>query len=105
MPDLDGYLTCLANRHRRFLLYHLGNRERTSVDELASALATEFYGPADRRSRGPDAVATELRHNHLPKLAELSVVDYDPRSGTVVVRELPPELEALLEVTCRFDSR
>ena len=105
MSDLDAYHRCLANRHRRVLLYKLRDRELTTVEELASTLAAEFYGPPGGRGRGRDEAATELHHHHLPKLDELSVVDYDARSGMVRVRELPPELEALLAVTERFDRR
>lgn len=105
MTDLNAYHRCLANRHRRVLLYDLRDRELTTVEELASTLAAEFYGHPGRRVRGRDEVAMELRHHHLPKLDELSIVDYDARSGTVRVHELPPELEALLDVTERFDGR
>lgn len=105
MPDLDAYLRCLANRHRRVLLYDLRDREVTTVDELAATLFAEFYGPARGPGRGRDEAAAELRHNHLPTLDDLSVVDYDPRSGTVRVLEFPPELDALLEATERLDRR
>lgn len=103
MPELDVWIRCLANRHRRILLYHLRDREVTSVDELAAALFAEFYGQARGRARGRDAAETELRHHHLPKLDDLSVVDYDARSGTVRVLPFPPELETLLEVTEPID--
>lgn len=103
MTDLDRYLQCLANRRRRFLLYHLGAREVTTVERLASTLVTEFDGPAPGDLLGPEEVAAELRHNHLPKLDDLSVVDYDARSGQVTVLESPRELEVLLDATERFD--
>lgn len=103
MADLDAYLECLASRHRRVLLYPLRDRTVTTVDELAAALFAEFYGPP--RGRGRDEAAAELRHHHLPKLDDLSVVDFDARSGTVRVLPFPAELEALLEVTERLDRQ
>lgn len=105
MTDLDPYHRCLANRHRRVLLYELRDRELTSIEELADTVVVEFYGPPGRRARGRDEAAVELRHHHLPELEELAVVDYDARSGTVRVLEFPTELEALLDVSERFERR
>lgn len=98
MADLDDYLRYLADQRRRHLLYHLADEDETTVEELAASLSgtlPESAGPA----REIDEVAMELRHHSLPKLDELSVVEYDPRNGVVEVREIPAGLETLLDST------
>jgi hypothetical protein len=106
VADLAASLRCLANPRRRRLLYHLEGREATTVEDLARVLAgSEPGGDRDVGDGGDRAgeFALELRHHHVPTLEELSVVEYDPRSGVVEVGEFPAELEALLEVTRRLD--
>lgn len=72
---------CGRVQHVRDVLGH--PRRRGLLDELAS-LGSEhvrFETLVDRVvSRGPsdrDAVASDLHHVHLPKLAELGVISYD----------------------------
>lgn len=99
MADLDDYVRYLADRQRRELLYHLAEVDVTTVEELAAALSGTSPGSTPDRAGEADDVAVALRHHHLPKLDDLAVVEYDRRNGVVEVREIPAELETLLDST------
>lgn len=104
MADLDDYLRYLADRRRRELLDHLVELDATTVDDLAGSLSRSRPGAAPLRSGSADELSAELRHHHLPKLDDLSVVDYDCRTGTVDVLGVPPELRTLLDLTLELES-
>lgn len=85
--DRDGdraVLEALAHRRRRSALRLLLSRGRLHVEELVGGVA------AMERSRAGDATVDEtrlrvdLRHRHLPKLADAGLVDV--RDRTVCVR-------------------
>jgi len=95
----DTYLQLVADRRRRHLLQTLREEDTASVDDLAGKLASD--GGAS-----PERVAVDLHHNHLPKLADEEIVEYDSRSNTV--RYSPPKqfeavAETLLEESIQTD--
>jgi hypothetical protein len=73
-------LDLVGNRRRRRLLSLLWEEDGAwTVEELATRLAT---AESDAATETPpeerlEAVRIELYHTHLPKLAELGVVEYD----------------------------
>lgn len=83
---VDRVYDLLSDRRRRHLLYLLLDADRLSIDEIALRLAAwEGETPMtavedDRRRR----IGTALRHNHLPRLADHDVIEYDPDRETVV---------------------
>lgn len=86
----------LTNSRRRLLLSYLTGRgdDPASVDDLVDAVAERERpdpGPATHRDR----IAIDLHHVHLPKLADVGVIDYDPVAGTVRY-DGSGELESLL---------
>lgn len=99
MADLDDYLRYLADQRRRHLLYRLADEDATTVEELAASLSGPLPGPASRPTKEIDDVSVELQHHYLPRLDELAVIEYDRRNGVVDVREIPVELETLLDST------
>jgi hypothetical protein len=70
-------------------------RRRTALDILASANAPvtleELAATVAERESGPDIpdeatierVAITLHHNHLPKMADVGAIDYDPDTPRV----------------------
>lgn len=82
----DTVCTLLSDRHRRYVVDFLADRESSiALDELAAAVAaraieTESDGVPPERT---ETVATTLHHAHLPKLAAADVVDYDTETNTV----------------------
>jgi hypothetical protein len=86
LPESERF-RILADEQRRLALDVLDERSGpVDLDAVAAEVAT--------RSRGPDDVvdeedvhrtAIELHHVHLPLLADLNVLDYDPASRQLVV--------------------
>lgn len=98
-PSLDDCLTIIADRRRRKLIDHLRNNGngRARIDDVVNRLDREKLA-APRPGRPPDreALAMELHHNHLPKLEDYGVVDYDLERG--MIQYLPnDQLEAALD--------
>ncbi|WP_193570126.1 MULTISPECIES: hypothetical protein [Halorussus] len=114
--SLDAVLELLADRRRRYVLYHLAGvgEDRTLEVENVAARVDEWErewdaagrtdaakthavdadaedadeadaDAADRRER----VRVDLHHNHLPRLADAGLVDYDGRTGTIRSWEAP----------------
>ena len=76
----------LSDERRRALLEILDDGPAPlHRDELASALAEREAGGAVAADEHR-AVVVALHHNHLPRLADLGLVDYDRASGLVEPR-------------------
>jgi len=95
---LDTCLDLVADRNRRAIIRQLRRAEHdeTTVDTLVDQLhggesATGYDPPSDR-----DALLAQLHHNHLPKLADRDVIDFDPTDGTVRYRA-PDRIESVLD--------
>ena len=101
-PSFDTLFDLLADRRRRYALYALVGIEDGLTD--CSTLADEV-AMQEARNEGRmlsdslcEGIAAELRDEHLPKIAEADVVDFDERSGTVRYWR-QPTLEEYLEHT------
>lgn len=95
---LDGYLEIATDRTRRRLIQQLRLDEdgRTTVAELAEAMTDGHRPSGVDRPPDPEGIAVDLYHRHLPKLADLGVVEFDPDSRAV--RYLPDErMEAVVD--------
>lgn len=135
-PSLDAVFELLADRRRRYALYHLaevGEDRALDVEDVAARVAEwerewdATGNPADATGGGPEStdstggksdaadptggpadatgaepgatdststdrrerVRLDLHHNHLPRLADAGLIDYDARTGTVRSREAP----------------
>lgn len=83
----DVLLEAMANRRARYVLSYLDSASVDVLDleELADGVA-EWEVEAGVATDLEDCrhrVAVDLHHNHLPKLADAAIVDYDPRSKMV----------------------
>lgn len=90
----------LAEPRRRFLLYQLADGDgRASLDDLAVRIAAwEREVPVEVVDEEAEQfVYVSMVHNHLPRLADYDVVEYDLRSDEVVLAEGFSDLESLLE--------
>ncbi len=103
----ENVLQLIADPRRRTILHHL--RETggiaVSVDELTDALATKRTEPSPRdatntlssRQSADDAGAkAELHHDHLPRLADAGIIEYDRHDG-LVRYHAHERLESLLQ--------
>lgn len=79
----DRYRLLAADR-RRTVLEVLGERT-TPVDlqDLARAVAARENGGKRADQGAVQRVALALHHDHLPRMSDLGVVDYDPRTNRV----------------------
>ena len=85
---LNAMFGLLCVPRRRYVLYHLfDERGVLTIDDIARHVAARERGvPPDAVSEADhQRVVVSLVHNHLPRLAEHGIVDYDCRSGDVVL--------------------
>lgn len=83
----------LADGDRRHIISSLLKSDDgiVTVDDLTQEIATQ----SDDREQ----VRLRLYHCHLPKLRDLGFLDYDWRSGDVVLTEGAKNLRAIFEAT------
>lgn len=80
--SLDACLLLVSDRRRRQIIRHLRHSgDKKTVDGLVSQL----LDTESQVSESPDRkhLGIQLRHSHLPMLADYGVVQYDPESETV----------------------
>ena len=82
--SIDTILELLAHRYRRDLLGYLYDRpERTqTIEELTEHVLERETGMRNEQ-RSREAVELQLRHIHVPKLAEAGLLEYDDRDQRV----------------------
>lgn len=93
--EINQRFALLDQYERRCIIHFLQEAEtgHVSISDLVSHLQKQDPTPDES-----DKLAIALHHNHLPKLAEIDVVNFDSRSETV--RYNGDELvEVLLELT------
>ncbi|WP_435180882.1 DUF7344 domain-containing protein [Halorussus sp. AFM4] len=100
---LDRYLRTLGDERRRHLLYYLSDNPSATVDELAREVAAR---DTDRATSAVseeecDRMRAKLHHEHLPRLRDYGIVDYDERNRDVRLVDRSQVLLMLLQV-CRF---
>lgn len=85
-PALDAALDLLSNRRRRYVLYHLRNRDgAVTLDELAERVAS-WEGDADE-SDDESRVLADLYHSQLPRLADAGAITFDEEEGFVALAD------------------
>jgi hypothetical protein len=100
MPySFDQTLELISVARRRTLLYHLKDCGTGTMllDDLVDAVATrERAIPARDTPDSADSVRVSLVHAHLPRLADLGILDYDTETETVTYYG-NPALESFLQ--------
>lgn len=93
----------LADRQRRYALYHLRDCGSASLEAVAEQVADW-----ERERDGADPTAAQVRallhHVHLPALDDAALVEYDPRANDVAYREAPAALELLLDASASLET-
>ena len=81
----DDALSLLGHHRRRDVLYYLREHELATDETLATELAAAELdcAPDDVTATDREPILIELRHHHLPKLADGRLVEFDRRSGAV----------------------
>lgn len=79
-PRIDRSFAALSDPCRRAVCRYAMRTEASRLDTAEIADYVVDRTPADRDRR---TVATELRHVHLPKLADAGLLEYERDSGVV----------------------
>lgn len=91
----------LSNCRRRFVLHYLlQNGENTTIREVAEQVAA-WESSADTEYVDSDArkrVYTALQQNHLPKMDEAGIVDFQKDRGVIEKTDAAEELDIYLEI-------
>lgn len=98
----------LSNPRRRFLLYRFLENDRANLTEIALQIAAWEKGTSieDVSENLHQRIEIVLVHNHLPRLADHGVIEYDRRSGDIVVRDGFEELRPVIDqIREEYDQR
>ena len=89
---LANSLGVLGHQVRRKVLTLLAERNVLH----RSGLAQKIVGDDEIPHENVERVTLSLHHNHLPKLADHDYVEYDPRTGDVVLWKDPSAVKSSL---------
>lgn len=97
--DTDDALQVLADPHRRAVVSSLLDQEAgTFEDELVDDVLQEAVSSTGNRTEIRSRVATRLQHAHLPKLADVGLIEWDRNKRFVEPTDSLSALEPLLDV-------
>lgn len=101
MASLDEIFDILRKKRRRYALYYLEQQDRpVSVSELTERIA-HWESDPDQFTI-PDGkfedIEVMLKHQHLPKAAEVEFIEYDEDRQEIVLTGSPSEFKAILSV-------
>lgn len=103
----DTIFSVLSNRRRRWVLHFLKQHDgqRVSLRTLVDTVSAWEYDttPEDLSWRKRKRVYTALRQSHLPKLADVGVIEYDRQRGEVALTEAAEEYHLYLEYVPKHD--
>lgn len=98
----------VSNERRRHVLYYLDERDNdVAMDSLVDWIASMEVGASERvADEHRERIATALHHAHLPRLADIGVIEYDQAARTVTFGEHADEIdvEQLRAVTGGYDD-
>lgn len=96
---MEAACSLLAESERRFLLYQLAEHRDATLEDVVTGIAAWEYDVnpdrIDKETR--HQVYVSLVHNHLPRLADYGIIEYDLRSGDIVLDEGFDDVKPLLE--------
>lgn len=103
--EVDRLLDAVGTYRRRCVLYCLMETDTAELEELTRSVSAmeNDQAPDDIPTETLDDVKADLYHQTLPKLAELKIIEYDPRSETIRYQHPPLHFEEFLSLTRDLD--
>ena len=100
LSRLDRYLRALSDKDRRYLLYYLDEHGSARLDEIAPHIVARESDRslASISEEESKRMRAKLRHEHLPRLQDYGVIDYDERQGDIRLAHSSSWFTMLLEV-------
>lgn len=96
---MEAACSLLSESERRFLLYRLAEHRDANLEDVVTGIAAWTYDVEpdriDKETR--QHIYVSLVHNHLPRLADYDIIEYDLRSGDIVLAEGFEDVKPLLE--------
>lgn len=96
---MEAACSLLAESERRYLLYELAEHRDANLEDVVSQIAALKLDsrPAliDKETR--QQIYISLVHNHLPRLADYGIIEYDLRSGDIVLADGFDDIRPLLK--------
>lgn len=91
----------LAHERRRYLLYTLIEGEASSLEELAARMTAweQDVPPSNVDETDVERVYASLYHAHVPKLADLEVIEFDQRTEEITKGPNADKVLRVLELT------
>lgn len=88
------------------MLYYLNGQDHAHIGEAAQYIAAceRDCDLHDVPSDHHENVKIDLFHLHLPKLAELNLIEYDARNGDIRFQDPPDHLSEFVELADRADD-
>lgn len=96
---VDEVLSLVSESRRRQTLYCLLSNRTLDIDTIATQIAAweNNESIASVSKQAEESIKIALHHNHLPKLAEVGIIEYDGRSGDIVSGEGFDEIASTVE--------
>ena len=96
---LDDIYRVLSHPTRRSAVRALEGTDRTTIEAVAAWLSEPGRGRRDaiEANGGADRVEVALHHVHLPMLADIGVLEYEPERGEIEVADGFEEVVAVLD--------
>ncbi|GAB3029420.1 DUF7344 domain-containing protein [Natronobiforma cellulositropha] len=95
--SLETVHQLFGSARRRYLLRRLADERVLSFDQLSQEIAEQESESDETSTEARKEVEISLVHNHVPRLADHGFLEYDSRSGDIVLSERGETLESLLE--------
>lgn len=97
--NVDRIFGTLSNEYRRIILTHLLEQQSPiPIEDLVDRVVAEDTGGHAPREDLRNRVRMSLYHNHLPKLADSNMIDFDTERGLIAVKEAAYDAEPYLDL-------